>query len=248
MRTLQSFPFNSVISTPDKAAEHSAALKRFARYRDALSEACRLFAVKGQNVPAFREGQTSRFPQLEAAAQIQILSGLESHNQLLAASLTEESKSLRPPTHSLAWAALKILGLRPPNDAFSTILDTHIVEIYNTNFTQVFRSLNFFNFVSYSLDDLMTNHFSELYTRTGTTTEEMLALCEAVQRDSQPTTYLRPFSRCLLKETFGPRGICVDSDTVVGASLFDHSGKFAGFLSAIEIYNSWIDPHPPALQ
>lgn len=222
--------------------------QRFERYQAAINEAGSLFAANGHDVVRFREGRKSLFPSLEAPAQIQILTGLEAQNQLLSASLTEESRSLRAPSHSLAWAALKILGLRPPDDAFATILDTHIVEIYNTNFTQVFRSFNFFNFVSYSLDELMTHHFSDLYTRTGSTTDEMLALTESVRQDLQPTTYLRPFSRCLLKETFGPQGICVDSDTVVGASLFDHSGKFAGFLSAIEIYNSWVDAESDVLQ
>lgn len=213
-----------------------------AHYQSLLARACELIVSEGVTVEMIRAGCTSRFPTLPPATQIQIIENLEAHNRLLEASLTEVNRSARPPAQSLTWAALKVLGLIPPKDAFSHLEDTHIVEIYSPNFTQIFRSLNFFKFVSYSLDELMTYHFSDLYTRSGTTTEEMMAMTEHVRSDLHPTTYVRPFTRCTLKETFGPAGICVDSDSVIGASLFDQSGKFAGYLSAIEIYHSWTDP------
>lgn len=249
MGNLQSFLSNLPVETlhaPSGARQRLQRQHRLDRYQSALAEACGLYRSAGRPVQMFREGsqdcEQSRFLKLDEGFQNQILENLISHNRVLEASLTEESKLLRRPNHSLAWSALKILGLTPPPDAFAHLLDTHIIEIYNTSFTQMFRSLNFFSFVSYSLDELMTYHFSDLYMRTGTTTEEMMAMTERVRSDLQPTTYVRPFTRCTVKEIFGQRGICADSDSVIGASLFDSTGKFGGYLSAIEIYTSWTEP------
>ena len=211
------------------------------QYEAALDRATALYGSCGVSVPRLAPLGESRFPNLPSADQEQILNALEDQNRLLEASLMHEPE-FRSRNHSLVWGALKALGLRPPSDAFTHIQDNHLVEIYNTQFSQVFRSLNFMQFVNYSIDELMTYHWNELYERTGSTTAEMLKMVEVVRTNKAPTTYVRPFTRCVVRERFSPSPICVDSDSVIGASLFNSTGEFAGYLSVIEVFHSWSDP------
>lgn len=203
-----------------------------------LKTAAALYSRYGHSVQELGPSGTSRFGTLPVVDQLSILKSLEDHNQLLEASISHEPE-FRDRKHSLVWGALKVLGLIPPADAFQHIESNHLVEIYNSNFGQVFRSLNFLLFVSYSIDELMTYHWQELYERTGDTTKEMLAMIDVVRADKHPRTYVRPFSRCVVRERFSPNAICADSDSVIGASLFNSTGEFAGYLNVVEIFHSW---------
>ncbi|RYZ72649.1 MAG: hypothetical protein EOP05_10795 [Proteobacteria bacterium] len=222
-------------------ALESAPAEFSSRYEAELDRATSLYGSCGISVPRVGPLGESRFPNLPLAQQAEILKALEYQNRLLKASLVHEPE-FRGRNHSLVWGALKELGLRPPSDAFTHIKDSHLVEIYNVNFGQIFRSLNFLQFVSYSIDELMTYHWHELYERTGSTTDEMLRMIDIVKANKAPTTYVRPFTRCVVREKFSPKAIAADSDSVIGASLFNSSGEFAGYLSVVEIFHSWSEP------
>jgi hypothetical protein len=68
-------------------------------------------------------------------------------------------------SRQLTWSALKILGLRPPLDFFDKIQNEDIVEIYNTDQVQIFRTLRFFELCSYDVASILMIPWYKLYGR-----------------------------------------------------------------------------------
>lgn len=57
------------------------------------------------------------------------------------------------------------LGLVFNPEVYQTLTKDKIVEIYNMDLIQIYRSLNFFNLCSYNLFELLTHEWTELYER-----------------------------------------------------------------------------------
>lgn len=59
----------------------------------------------------------------------------------------------------LLWRMLGVLGYTPQSDIFSLIEKNHVIEIYTPDNWQIFRNLEFYKFVSMSLDEMATFHW-----------------------------------------------------------------------------------------
>lgn len=65
----------------------------------------------------------------------------------------------------LTWAFLKRNGLQPTSNLFSSFRRDDVIEIYNMDHVQIFRSLNFFDAVDVPLFDLLVLDWMCLYKR-----------------------------------------------------------------------------------
>ncbi|HEX7674355.1 MAG TPA: hypothetical protein VF412_09290 [Bdellovibrio sp.] len=74
---------------------------------------------------------------------------------------------------SFVWRAFRRLGLTPRSDLFSQLTDEHIVEIYSNENVQLFRNFKFFEFCSYSLEELLTIEWWGLFDRDSKLTTKM---------------------------------------------------------------------------
>lgn len=74
---------------------------------------------------------------------------------------------------SFVWRAFRRLGLTPRSDLFSQLTDEHIVEIYSNENVQLFRNFKFFEFCSYSLEELLTIEWWGLFDRDSNFTTKM---------------------------------------------------------------------------
>ena len=103
------------------------------------------------------------FSRLSAHAQANIIRGITQLNQLLIAA----SKSGVGLTNDrrLTWFAISRLGLLPCSDAFDQIKDSDFVEIYNTEGIQIFRNLEFYQLISYSIAEITLYPWYKLYGR-----------------------------------------------------------------------------------
>lgn len=68
-------------------------------------------------------------------------------------------------THTMIEAALEHYGWTLNSEDFELISEDYLVEIYNQHHTQVFRSFNFFEHSSYTLEDLYCRKWFHLYER-----------------------------------------------------------------------------------
>ncbi len=65
----------------------------------------------------------------------------------------------------VVWAAMRILRMRPPHDAFSFLRDDEVIEIYNRDHIQIFRNVKFFELCGYSVFDVLVQDWPSLYDR-----------------------------------------------------------------------------------
>lgn len=73
----------------------------------------------------------------------------------------------------LLWFALRSLKLVPPSDFFNILQSNHVVEVYMGH-RQVYRTFNFYSLCSYSLDELETTHWEQLFIRQDPTIVEKI--------------------------------------------------------------------------
>jgi hypothetical protein len=59
-------------------------------------------------------------------------------------------------TSRLLWRFFQQTGFKPCGDIFDKIDDDHVVEVYATNHTHIWQSLNFFDWVSTSIEKVYT--------------------------------------------------------------------------------------------
>ena len=79
--------------------------------------------------------------------------------------LVEEVGPLRAELHALLMHSLKKAHLFTTESVSSLITNENIVEVYNLDHVQLFRSINFFDLCNYSLLDLLARQWFELFER-----------------------------------------------------------------------------------
>lgn len=91
------------------------------------------------------------------------VTGLNRYMDFLESTETQEIDYAN--TVHLLTAAVEQLGLKFPRNVLDRILPTDYVEIYTLDLVPVFKSLNFWGNCSYSLDELYTYPYEELFGR-----------------------------------------------------------------------------------
>lgn len=93
-----------------------------------------------------------------------------------APAIDRNPESLAHPELGLILEALKVCQLYVRDDFWDHLEKDDVVEIYNLENIQLFRSFNFFNISSYSLLDLLINEWFVLYERPSHVVESFMGL------------------------------------------------------------------------
>ena len=101
-----------------------------------------------------------RLPEAQKGAVYRVLDFMES---LVSEAIEKGINPMRD--LQLTWYALRQLGLMASGDLFQVLEDTDCIEIYTSEGVQLYRNFQFFEYCSYSLEELMTYPFYELYER-----------------------------------------------------------------------------------
>ncbi len=157
-----------------------------------LSEGLAKFAAK-LNIPLlpYRDPKLPHFSALPAEHKEIVTKSLEDIYHIYS-SIEQESKDIAD-SKTVLWYTIKRLGLRPGSDLFATIKDTDIIEIH-TPALQIFRNLNFFRLCSYSIEEVTSIHWTELFYRDQKYTDQIIA-CGAnvfTKQQSVMTTAIEP--------------------------------------------------------
>lgn len=90
-----------------------------------------------------------------------------------------EGKSLQDCT-TFVWRALKSLDLTPRSDLFNHFDNSSVIEIYSNENVQLFRNLNFFQYCSYTLEELHAKEWFWLFERDTMITAKLFAYAQKI--------------------------------------------------------------------
>lgn len=205
----------------------------FDRYSNRLKEIADLLREDGHDVTVFSSTVPSRFPELEKTKQIDILDAIEGTLSIYASAI-RSGVSVKD-HRQMAWWALQKLGYRPLSDAFAHIEDRNVVEIYDEDHKQIFRTLNFFPCLSYSLDEINTYEWWELYERADSVTQTMhKTVAQLMSRP--PASILKPFPTHWVEERFSERKNWAKIESKILTPITRVSGTtVVGYLNAFEV-------------
>ena len=157
-----------------------------------LSEGLAQFARK-LNIPLspYRDPNLPHFSALPGEHKEIVVKSLEDIFEIYS-SIEQESKDIAD-SKTVLWFTIKRLGLRPSSDLFTSIKDSDIIEIH-TPTLQIFRNLNFFRLCSYSIEEISSIHWTDLFYRDQRYTDQIIACGATVftNQESVMTTSIQP--------------------------------------------------------
>ncbi|MEZ0392482.1 MAG: hypothetical protein ACAH59_09715, partial [Pseudobdellovibrionaceae bacterium] len=97
--------------------------------------------------------------------------------QIVSGELQDSSvESINHPEWLLVAKAMKLYGLNLKDDFQSILQKDDVIEIYNSDHIQIFRTFNFYRYSGYSYLDLLVNEWFHLWERPRYILESMLAV------------------------------------------------------------------------
>jgi hypothetical protein len=170
-------------------------------FRELSDQLCQTLSRYGIPFRAYQSPALPLFSKLDQAKQQLILTTLQETLAVYAES--EGSGESLTDTKRVLWRTLSRMKLPPQADILDHIEDGDVVEVYLTDFFQVFRNLNFFRYFSCTFEELVSCPIPEL----GTFEPHVLAyLFEAAQKLSAGEyqhTFKPPLAPYILQETVG---------------------------------------------
>lgn len=134
---------------------------RLERKVQSLSE---LLAAEGYEFPQPQSSYSKEFyERLPIGLQRRVLKDLSFYLELL--EKFQASGGSLQDSNRLTWAYLKNSGLQPCSSTFSHIDDDDVIEVFNSEYIQIFRNMKFFEFYRGSLLDLCILDWMSLYKR-----------------------------------------------------------------------------------
>jgi hypothetical protein len=133
----------------------------------------------------------------------------------------------------LTWYAIRKLNLRGPDDLFSALSEKDCIEIYDKNGVQMYRNFEFFRFCSYSVEELLTAPWYELFARDPEIQKNMQLEAQRVMTISREH-FRSSIPKHLTDET-NPGRRRVEIEFLTISPLFGPTGKTEAFLSSSQI-------------
>lgn len=139
------------------------AVKNYSEDFKSLSQKiCMMFATEGVYRKPYLDG-LPYFSALSDSEKGSVVEHLRFYCELCEAQIAEGFK-LRD-NLSFTWRAFRKLDLVPRGDIFSHMTDEDLIEIYSCENKQLYRNFKFFEFCSYTLEELHSLEWWALYER-----------------------------------------------------------------------------------
>lgn len=189
---------------PNRARAEKQLEQQFTTVATSLSL---LLQNEGLKTKAFM-GELSYFKQLTESEKHVALEKLNFYYELCLEHVVENC-SLRD-SKRFTWRALVKLGLSPNSDLLERLEDGDIVEIYDSQQVQLFRNLEFFDFCSYTLEELFCLEWWRLFKRDEAISNTILRLVNEIYQRKHPNGVSDPFPPHLVVESLSRDKFNVD--------------------------------------
>lgn len=196
----------------------------------------------GVRIIGYRNPSLPLFRSLPSSAQAKIIEELKCYLQVC--ELTASAGHKLNDSRQLLWYGLRSLGYVPPSDLFDKITDQMVVEIHDPELHQVFRNFVFYQYCSYSLEELHCQPWTDLYLRDVRSIEAMMKVVNKIFVEGEPFVDCRGIKHYIV-ETQSVFKLKMNYELIYSWGLKRKSGKVEAWLiaEAAEL----IDP-PSALE
>ena len=210
----------------DRLGAFAATVERFGR----------LARQEGLSVRPFPGTAPEWFPRLPEPLQAAVLEHWRRYVEVCEET-QREGHLLRQDGHFL-WRMFGKLGVRPRADLMSVIEQGDIVEIYNSDFVQIYRNLPFFEVCSYSLDELLSRPFFELFRRDEPVTAAIVGVAQKMLAGEMDGIYAWPIGVHTIEETESPLRLRSVIEQKFVSPLYDATGRPVALLNTIRCHSS----------
>jgi hypothetical protein len=166
---------SAMSESKDKLAVFENTLEQ--KFKRLAEDTCRLLRTEGLDVVAFQEGLPF-FKKMNLLGQSKVTEQLEFFHKLCSEQINENYEI--KDNHSFVWRAMRALGLAPTSDLLNYITDDNIVEIHSSDNLQLFRNFKFFEYCSYSLEEIYCIEWWNLYRRDEQSLKELVEIATQV--------------------------------------------------------------------
>ncbi|HVK62578.1 MAG TPA: hypothetical protein VM432_13555 [Bdellovibrionales bacterium] len=146
----------SVTSQPTKSN-----LSAVVRFRELAMRLSQLGASVGVNIAPFSDQSLPHFANIPTERQNFAIDDLQRYLSICEDTINRGHSLKNAP--QFLWSALKKFGFRPTSDFFQYIDSESMIEIHNREFQQIFRTFNFYECCSYTIEDLYCFPWTSLY-------------------------------------------------------------------------------------
>lgn len=153
-------------------------------YRHQLESVTKLLRGCGYEVRAYQHPHLPHFSRLSHSQQHEVLQALMAYGEALAEVCEfDDNIDMR----QFIWRFLVRLGIAPSEDLFSTLENESFIQIYNLDELQIFRSLRCFERCSFTLEELTSKSWYELWHRDSLFFYALTGLVTKIIRVMKPT-------------------------------------------------------------
>lgn len=138
----------------------------------------RMFKRYGFEVPGYRAGDIKKFENLSAQQRMDAVNTLKNYVYIYEGAVKEE---ILPYNEAkFLWYSLRKWQYTPSSDLFDKIEEDDFIEVYNIENIQIHRSFNYFRLSSYSLADIFTKPWTDLYDRDVYLEKQIVGIVEKI--------------------------------------------------------------------
>lgn len=197
---------------------------------------------KQANIPIvpYRDESLPHFSKLDQTAQSRVLTALKAYVDIYTATLAEGSSALD--SLRVIWNALVQLGYKPTSDLFSFITSGSIIEIHDNTFVQIFRSINFFNLCTYSLEELYCHQITDLYERDLQLETQMMGIVSNIYSGEITNTILTGLKPHVIQEKMSEAKLRVMGHIKYLSPLYSSEKLNHNPIATIAIENAELSP------
>jgi hypothetical protein len=196
------------------------------RFKSISRQVVAFLSTGGMNVQPFRAG-LPYFSLLSTLRQQEVVSQLGFFRDLCSEQVKEgyEIKDSK----SFTWRALNRLGLTPSSDLFNHFQDEDIIEIYSQENVQIFRNFRYFEFCSFSLEELYSREWFHLYQRDESILPKIGEMLARLQTPEGADGFVPEIPDHIVKEIDSDENLVMDYALSWIAPLYTHK-RYAGFI------------------
>nr|BFD60039.1 hypothetical protein CKG001_21460 [Bdellovibrio sp. CKG001] len=174
-------------------------------FKTISEDICRMLATEGKSIVPYLPG-LPYYSKLPTAGKKQVVETLRFYQELCHSQLAEGYRI--NDSLSFTWRAFRRLGLVPRAELFSHMVDEDIVEIYSEDHIQLFRNFTFFDFCSYTLEELHTNEWWALFERDEEITTKIIEEVRKVFSEEVRETFAPDIPKHVLREIRSAERLC----------------------------------------